>query len=363
LKVLLLSDINSAHTQKWVHSLSKEGIEIGVFSLRSLNTQSYENKPNIRIYVSNQFKSSGSKLNYLLALPSLKKVIREFKPDIVHSHYASSYGLLGAFSGFHPVILSMWGSDIYAFPNQNVIQKYLIKYNFKKADILLSTSKAMAQEAKKYTSKRITVVPFGIDTSIFKSKEVKNIADKGDIVVGTIKQLEKEYGHEYLLRAFSIVKKRLEHIPLKLLIVGSGSLAEQLKTLAKELEIQEGTIFAGFINPIDISEYHNMITISVFPSLQESFGVSVLEAAACEKPVVVSNVGGLPEVVEDGVTGIVIPPADPNRLADAIEKLILNEKLRTEMGKNGRERVKRLYEWNNCVEQMLSIYRQAISYK
>lgn len=70
---------------------------------------------------------------------------------------------------------------------------------------------------------------------------------------------------------------------------------------------------------MDINNYHNSLTISVIPSLRESFGVSAVESSACEVPVIASKVGGLPEIIEDGVTGLLVPPGDENKLMDAIE--------------------------------------------
>jgi glycosyltransferase involved in cell wall biosynthesis len=102
------------------------------------------------------------------------------------------------------------------------------------------------------------------------------------------------------------------------------------------------------------------VSVSVSTLDSESFGVAVLEAAACEKPVVVSSVGGLPEVVEDGVTGLVVPPRDPVRTADAIEKLVLDDALRRRMGAAGRRRVADAYDWERSVDTMLSYYALAL---
>jgi len=98
------------------------------------------------------------------------------------------------------------------------------------------------------------------------------------------------------------------------------------------------------------------LDIYVAPSLEESFGVAVLEASACNKPVVVSNVGGLPEVVDNGITGFIVEPMNPNDLATAIEKLVRNPSLRLEMGRKGREKVFEEYEWNKCVSAMIEHY-------
>jgi glycosyltransferase involved in cell wall biosynthesis len=144
------------------------------------------------------------------------------------------------------------------------------------------------------------------------------------------------------------------------MIVGGGSLENKLKTLADNLSIGSKTIFVGKVPHQDIPKYHNMLDVSVSVSNSESFGVAIIEASACGKPVVVSNVGGLPEVVEDGVTGIIVPPRNAEATANAIERLVLNKELRLQMGKAGRERVKRLYNWDDNVKQMINIYKEIL---
>ncbi|HSL90280.1 MAG TPA: glycosyltransferase family 4 protein, partial [Ignavibacteriaceae bacterium] len=136
-----------------------------------------------------------------------------------------------------------------------------------------------------------------------------------------------------------------------------------LKQLVKELNVENDTLFTGFIDQNSVHEYQNMLDISVSVSIDdsESFGVAIIEASACEKPVVVSNMGGLPEVVEDGKTGFVVESKNPEMIVDAISKLIENPELRIEMGKNGRERVLELYDWNNSVKKMISIYQSLLN--
>lgn len=368
MKVLLLSDAYSIHTIKWAKSLNKCNIEVGIFSLNIIeNDNSYENEKNISVfyYADNNIKSrksSFSKLSYLRSIPYLKKVVEDFKPDIVHAHYASSYGLLGALLDFHPYIVSVWGSDVFDFPNITFLHKLALKYNLSKADRILSTSNVMAIETKKYTNKDVEVTPFGIDLEKFKPLEVDSVFSKDDIVIGTIKTLEEKYGIEYLIRAFAIVKQRHQELPLKLLIVGDGSLRNKLEELAINLGIAEDAIFTGKIKHDLVPKYANMLSVSVSVSVSnsESFGVAIIEASACGIPVVVSNVGGLPEVVEDKVTGYVVPARNPEATADAIEKLILDDELKARMGKAGRERVKQLYDWNKNVKQMISIYKEMV---
>lgn len=367
MKVLLLSDAYSIHTIKWAKSLSKKGIEIAIFSLNYNENEGnpYQHNNKIKVYYcadkNAKKRSSGfAKISYLKALPRLKQVIKEFKPDIVHAHYASSYGLLGALSGFNPYIISVWGSDVFDFPNISFLHKMVIKYNLSKADKILSTSKVMAIETNKYTDKEVVVTPFGIDLDKFKPLEVNSLFDKNDIVIGTVKTLEEKYGIEYLIKAFAIVKNKYKYLPLKLLIVGAGSLSTALKKLTYDLGIEKDTVFTGKIAHELVPVYDNMLSVSVSVSNSESFGVAVIETSACGKPVVVSDVGGLPEVVKDGITGIVVPPRNPEKTAEAIEKLVLDDSMRKQMGAAGREHVAQFYDWNKNVEQMVDIYRGMI---
>lgn len=367
MKVLLLADAHCIHTIRWAKSLCEQNIEIGIFSLNFIeNDNPYINESNISVFYyadsnTKSRKSSFSKISYLRAIPFLKKVVEDFKPDIVHAHYASSYGLLGALLDFHPYIVSVWGSDVFDFPNITYLHKLALKYNLSKADKILSTSNVMAIETQKYTDKDIVVTPFGIDLEKFKPLKVDSLFSKDDIVIGTIKTLEEKYGIEYLIRAFAIVKQRHQDLPLKLLIVGDGSLRNKLEELSTNLGIAKDTVFTGKIRHDLVPKYANMLSVSVSVSNSESFGVAIIEASACGIPVVVSNVGGLPEVVEDKVSGYVVPARNPEATADAIEKFILDDELKIGMGKAGRERVKKLYDWNKNVDQMVSIYKEMVS--
>ncbi len=113
MRLLLLSNPNSAHTIKWAKSLANSGVDIIIFGLGNFVVDDYADYNNIEVLTLDESVSrregSLSKLKYLKALPAIKKIIKKFKIDILHAHYASSYGLLGSLSGFSPFILSVWG--------------------------------------------------------------------------------------------------------------------------------------------------------------------------------------------------------------------------------------------------------------
>lgn len=358
MKILLLADPGSIHTIRWALSLSSRGLDISIFGLNAYSSADYE-KTDVKVY-SARIKPNSffSKLRYLTSIVELRKTINKIKPDIIHAHYASSYGLLGKLSGFRPLVTSVWGSDVYDFPRQSPLHKLILKINLRAADQILSTSHAMAAETLKYAPGRsIEVTPFGIDLEAFYPANT-NTQDEL-IRIGTIKALNAKYGIGILIRAFAIVKNK-SLLPLKLIIAGDGMEERRLKELTTELHIADSVEFLGKIPHQKVPELLNTFTIFCALSVDdsESFGVAAVEASACEIPVVVSDAAGLGEVVKNGVTGIVVPKKDPVSAATAIETLLANKDLREAMGKAGRIRVKQLYEWKNNVAHMVYIYTE-----
>jgi glycosyltransferase involved in cell wall biosynthesis len=365
MKILILADPSSPHTIKWINSLHQRGLEIFLFGLSKFDSTLYDKNITIESLqtpdkVKAKLDGSLLKAMYLAAFPRLKKVIRTFKPDILHTHYAASYGLIGSLSGFHPFINSIWGIDISIFPNVSFLHRNIIKYTFRSADVITSTSISLSREAQRYTDKNIIVIPFGINLNNFKPTNNSSLFKNSDIVIGTVKSLEQKYGIEYLINAFSILVKNFPELSLKLLIVGSGSMKDKLKELAKRLNVNTNSVFTGKVPHNKISDYHYMMDIEVYLSNFESFGVSIIEASACERPVVVSDVGGLPEVVEHNVTGIVVPPKNPELAAQAISKLICDKELRLRIGRAGKAKIRKQYDWNENVTQMINLYHSII---
>ena len=364
-KIILLSDPSSSHTLKWANSLALKGLEVYLFGLVTEEPNGYNSNVNLiveKISASVKTQSDGSlqKSIYLKVLPKIKSVIKKIKPDIIHSHYASSYGLLGALSGFKPFIVSVWGNDVFDFPGKSFVHKQILKYVLRKADRIYSTSKIMADETNRYTNKKIRIIPFGVDTNIFKSFPAKKIFDEDTLVIGTVKSLSIKYGIEYLLEAFQLIKNKFPEKKIKLFLVGDGILKESLQRKANDLNINDDVLFYGSVPHAKVPEIYNMIDIAVFPSIWESFGVSNLEAAACEVPQVASNIGGFPEIIEDGITGFLVEPKNPVAIAEKVTELINNESLRKKIGKAARKKVIAEFEWDKNVDQMISEYEQIV---
>lgn len=355
LRICYLSDASSVHTKKWCKFFINKGYDIHVISLNDGVIEG-ATVHSLALNVEDIKKDSSYKKGaYLKNIFKVRKLVKEIKPDILHAHYASSYGTLGWLCKFKPYILSVWGSDIYDFPKQNIFFKQLIKYNLNKAELIFSTSKAMAAETNKYTPKEIIVTPFGVDTNKFKRLDNQKDA-KEYITIGTIKTLEKKYGIDYLIKAFALLCEKGYNMRLE--IYGSGSEGDNLRKLASDLKVEDKVLFGGYITEEQVVNKFNSFDIAVFPSTldSESFGVAAVEAEACGVPVVISDTPGLMEATKPGETSLVAKKKDYEDLADKIEKFVVDKKLRVKFANNAIKYVEDNYDLTKNFEKVENIY-------
>ena len=366
----MLSDAGSAHTIRWVRSLAARDHEIRLFSLTPIGSDSFSDLKNVSVAwqriprnVARAGEGSIGKLSYLRAVLPLRAEIRRWRPDLVHAHYASSYGLLGMLAAAHPTVVSVWGMDVYSFPRRTALHRYLMKSILESADSVLSTSHTMRQQVLSLVDRPVEVTPFGVDTERFRPCGAP-ARDPADLTIGTVKTLESKYGIEYLLRAFAIVLHTgAQPDRYRLVIVGGGSLLADLRRLTVDLGIAHRVHFTGPCAYDVAHEWHQSFDIAVYPSIEssESFGVAAVESQACGVPVVVSDVGGLPEVVVEGRTGLLVPPGDAEGLAVAIRRLLDDRAAREAMGGAARQHVIDNFSLARCTDVMEAAYRRVLA--
>ncbi|MCA1060805.1 glycosyltransferase [Rossellomorea aquimaris] len=362
MKVLLLAPAKNVHTKKWLEYYSSQGIKVVNISLANHKDDHPDDTlENVRrIYLDLKFNH---KVSYIFTVSTLKKIITEEKPDLVHSHYASSYGLIGALANFKPYIVSVWGSDIYEFPKKNMLTKSILTFALQKADYICATSPALEKETRKYSKEGqpIHITPFGVDMNKFKPV-VKNISGKG-FRIGLAKRMEPKYGVDYLLRGYKLFLDKLGEVDkseINLSLAGEGVYMEEYKKLAISLGIDTSVQFLGQIHHGDIPEFITSMDVMVISSLIESFGVSAVEAQACGVPVVATNVGGLPDVVIDDQTGYIVPSKNPEAIAEKLFHLYSDASRRKRLGENGRKHVITHYDWQENSKRMSDLYNEIV---
>ena len=180
--------------------------------------------------------------------------------------------------------------------------------------------------------------------------------DNSDRIIGCVGTLRSVKGHKYLIQAIPLILDKFPHT--RLVLVGDGPLRSELERLAEKLKVRERIMFLGY-RP-DVSELMNIFDIFILPSLSEGLSNVLLEAMAASKPVIATNVGGNPEVVEDGRTGLLVPPKDPKKIAEAVNELLDNKNKRLEMGKAGLERVKEKFSISKTVREYKEVYLEVL---
>jgi len=354
MRICFLAPADNYHTQKWCGWFVAQGHEVYVISLikaeiKDVKVITFETGVNAE-------NSDFKKIKYLFSTKKIKEELLKINPNVISVHYATSYGTIAALAGIKDYFLSVWGADVYDFPQKSVLHKIMLKYSLSKAKYILSTSQAMAEETKKYTDKEVFVTPFGVDMKLFNPN--KREGEKEYFVVGTIKSLTPKYGIDYLLKAIAIIKEKHSEIPIQLRIAGKGSHEKEYKQLAKSLGIDDCVTWLGFIEQRQVAiEWANM-DVAVIPSTvdSESFGVSAVEAEACGVPVIISDIPGLKEATLAGKSSIVIRRKDEIEIADAIVRLYKNPEIRKNMGIIGRKYVQNEFSIEKCFNRIEKMF-------
>ncbi len=351
MRLLFVSAANSSHTVKWVNALASRGHQVLLASQIDHRAQKDALSPLVRV----EYLLHPGTLGYYRNAMQLRELAAVYAPEVVNAHYASGYGTLARRARVKPLLLSIWGSDVYHFPGKSRFHRRLLEKNLSYAKAIASTSLIMAKEAEQYMKNGtpVFITPFGVDTSLFHPIPRP---PQDEFVVGIAKRLEPESGVDILLKAFRIFRTQVRIINpagrLKLSVYGQGSEYTALMGLARDILIKDDTEFFGQVANDEMAKAFAAMDVVCMPSLRESFGVAAVEAMACGRPVITSGADGFLETVENDVTGIILQELNENSLADAMLKLYKDPLLRRAMGEAGRRRAVVLFSLDECVKGM-----------
>ena len=321
----------------------------------------------IKIYLLPRwFKISNTPINPLWYF-QIKRIIKNEKPDIINAHTPVPFisDVTARVCGDIPFILTYHTGAMMLKGKllEDLLIKFyessILKVTLKKAKKIICPSDFVRFDfLKNYSDKTTTVTP-GVDINIFKPK-IYNSKNK-ILFVGSLKGAEKYKGLEYLLSAVNIIKKNIKDV--KLTVVGDGNYVMYYKKLCKNLGITRNVVFKGKLIGRNLIEQYQKSNVSVLPSLSESFGIVLIEAMACKRPVIGSNIGGILSVIDNNENGLLVPPKDPEALADAIMEILKNSKLAKKMGENGYKKVKENFLWDKQIEKTKKIIEESLGKK
>lgn len=292
--------------------------------------------------------------------------------DIIHTHiptpWSADWSAFYSNSKKKPLVVT-YHNDIIGQGLASLVARIYnsvgLNYVLKTAAKIIITQPGYLQSSShlaKYQDK-IEVIPNGVDVEKFQPIQASDNEDKSTIFfLSVLDEFHKYKGLEYLLEALKIVKNNVPDV--KLIVGGKGVLLDHYQEMAASLGLKDNVEFAGFIPDEEIADYYSQASVFVLPSissLQEGFGIVALEALACQTPVVTTDIVGVAHDLKQIKGGIVIPPRDTHKLADAITQILSDAQMQKEMGQRGRKLVQEKYTWKVVASSMEKVYKEILA--
>lgn len=312
--------------------------------------------------------------NDLIVFWKLYKLMRHLKPDIVHTHSAKSgaLGRLAAKLAGVPIIVHTFHGHLFRGYFGSVKSR-LVVYTERLLALLSTKIVAVTQNQKDELAgyriaplHKLISIPLGLELDLFQDldKEKGKLRSElglgaDDLLIGSIARLVPVKGHSFLFRAAQKVTTVFPQA--RFLIVGDGELRQELEKLAQHLGIQKNVIFCGFRR--DLPTIYADLDILALTSLNEGLPVAVIEAMASQTPVVAFKVGGVGDLVEPNVTGILVPFGEIDKLAESMIYLLKNPQERQRLGQNARRRVYPRLDYRRLVRDFAEFYPQLVENK
>lgn len=294
--------------------------------------------------------------------------------DLIHAHLGEDLAvvpiaLAAARRHRRPLVLTVHTSVAHTLAPTGVrslllktVGGRLERYGERSADAVIVLTQQMAQRltAGGVARDRIHVIPSGIDPTLFRACPDGAAAASGRRASRTIVyvgRLHRQKGVETLLRAFALLRTRAGGELTELVLAGDGPQRSELERLAAGLGIASRTRFLGFVPHARVPALLHSAAVAVLPSRYEELGTSLLEALACGTPVVASAVGGIPDLIRDGVDGLLVPPQNPELLAAAVRTILDDPALAARLSAAGCHRAAR-YGWPALQDKVLAVYEK-----
>ena len=284
--------------------------------------------------------------------------------DVIHSHWPFPHGAIAAAArrfGDAPVIANCHGAE-FALARRKAWIQPLLRAALEGSDRIVCNSTSTANEVKILCGRDAQVIPYGITVEV-KPTRRKNPRDTTKRILFTGRLIQRK-GVEYLIRALPQI---LERHPVELKITGDGDQRARLEALTERLGLSEVVEFLGFVSNDNLDRHYQGCDVYVNPSIvddrgdTEGLGVGPIEAFAHGKPVVASAVGGIPDVVKDRVTGLLVPEKSPEHLSSAILELLEDPEYAAELASNGLQHSRERFDWGRITSSLENVYHDAIA--
>jgi glycosyltransferase involved in cell wall biosynthesis len=354
-----------------INNISKKGIDAMVFTTSANNKDIIEERPNLNVI---RYKTT---FNYLTTRISISQFLKPLKYDVDIAHVNFDIppgpfaGLCYAKYKSKPLVVSYRGDwdgsygSLLRRMSVNLFNRSLVRSLLDSADLIISPTKSFINGSSQLRGirEKCIVIPNGICLDEYQTTYSKEEC-RGMLNVPQEKKILLYMGSLYPHKGPNVLIMAMVHVVKQypdalLLIGGTGVIENELKQLVKELKLQGNVEFLGFVSGKYKIHYYKASDLFVLPSLTESFGNVNLEAMASGLPIVASNVGGIPDVVKDGISGLLSIPGNPADLAEKILRLLDSETLRDRFGKTG-IKLSKEYSWDKIADLTKMAYAEVL---
>ena len=359
--------------------LIKDGHEVTVVTYKEGEAPYYENDKGVEVYRvdnyiinPNNFIDWIMQLNFNLVAKASEIMNKNGKFDVIHAHdwlVANAAKTLKASYNI-PIVATIHATESgrnggIRDEQQRYINdtEWMLTYEASEVIVNSNYMKNEVQRLFGLPFEKINVIPNGINLNIYNGIERnyefrRKYARDNEKIIMCAGRLVYEKGFQYLIDAAPKILNRYNDA--KFIIAGKGGMLNELKEKANYLGISDKVYFTGQLTPKELYTMYRCADIAVFPSTYEPFGLVAIEGMYAGTPIVVSDIGGLNEIVEHGVTGMKSYAGNPNSIADSILALLFDYQLAYNIAKNGKAKIKEIYNWTKIAQDTHFIYQKSI---
>ena len=362
------------------HRLVKDGNQVYVVTYKDGNAPYFEDDNGVKVYrVDNymihpiNFIDWIMQLNFNMITKSSEIIEQEGKFDIVHAHdWLVSYAAKSIKEAYKiPLVSTIHATehgrnDGIHDESQRYINDSEWQLTYESTEVIVNSNfmKTDLQRAFGLPYDKITVIPNGVDLEMYKWIERdmnfrRNYAMDNEKIILYVGRLVYEKGIQFLIGAMPKILKNYHDA--KLVVAGRGGMLDELMQETRNLGIEQNVFFIGYCEPSKVKQLYKCADIAVFPSTYEPFGIVSIESMLAGTPTVVSDVGGLNDIVEHGVNGMKSYVGNSNSIADSVLALLFDKKLCNSVSTNAIKKVKEVYNWRIIADMTAKIYEKAIN--
>jgi L-malate glycosyltransferase len=352
LKICYLANAQSIHTQRWARHFAGQGNQVSVVSFESGSIEGAEVIALPRV-------ASDRRLNVLLNILRVRRLVDDIRPDILHAHYITSYGLVGALTGKHPYVATAWGSDVLIEPEKSWMYRQMVRFNLRRSDLITSMAPHMTDLLVKRgyaTIDKIIDLPFGVDTNVFNpDSRIRQHGDQAAIVVSTRRP---DYGMDVdtFVKAIPLILKAFENI--RFIITGEGPLRQSMEQLAGQLGVSGHIEFRGDITHKEMPALLGMADVFVSTSPSDGNNISLNEAMACGAFPIATDIPANRAWIEPGKNGLLYPCREVDQLADKIIEAVRRPDWRQVVIPHNWDIIREKASWQHSMAKMKSHYHR-----